>query len=64
MATVCAADEVLEQLAAEQKHKLLRFLVGSQDLADLGSLRGVLFEQHGHKVFQLGGIACQWRQLQ
>jgi hypothetical protein len=59
-----AADEVLEQLAAEQKHKLLRFLVGSQDLADLGSLRGVLFERHGHKVFQLGGIACKWRQLQ
>jgi hypothetical protein len=58
------SDQVLEQLAAEQKQRLQRFLVASQDSADLGSLRGVLFERHGHKAFQSGGITCKWRQLQ
>lgn len=63
-ASPCIADLVLEQLAAEQKHKLQRFLVASQDSPDLGGLRGVLFERHGHKVLLAGGIRCRWRQLQ
>jgi hypothetical protein len=55
-ASAYVVDEIYSRVYAQDRDHLIRFLSASQEIGDIGQLRGKLFEKHAHTVLANGGV--------